>query len=82
MRQASSLHLQIGNLITNPHFPQRKSPRLQRYDYSQSGAYFVTICTHERYHLFGDIRDGTMLMNDAGKSQLNAGMLYRSIIPI
>ena len=32
--------------------PNRKSNRLQEYDYSQIGAYFVTICTKERKHLF------------------------------
>ena len=29
-------------------FPQRKHPRLKHYDYSTAGAYFVTICTHNR----------------------------------
>ena len=29
-------------------FPKRKHPRLASYDYSQPGAYFVTICTHNR----------------------------------
>ena len=28
--------------------PKRKSPRLKGYNYSQNGAYFVTICTYER----------------------------------
>ncbi len=35
--------------------PKRKSIRLKDYDYSQNGAYFVTICTHNRECLFGDI---------------------------
>lgn len=47
--------------------PQRKSPRLPEYDYAQSGAYFVTICTHQRTHLFGHIRDGVMHQNDLGE---------------
>jgi REP element-mobilizing transposase RayT len=47
-------------------YRQRKSPRLQGYDYSQSGAYFVTICTHNRAHLFGEITEGAMMLNDAG----------------
>ena len=34
-----------------PH-PRRNSLRLQTYDYSQPGAYFVTIVTHERRLLF------------------------------
>ena len=49
-------------------YPQRKSPRLQGYDYSQSGAYFVTICTAGRAHLFGEIVDGEMVLNDYGRT--------------
>lgn len=45
---------------------QRKSPRLQSYDYSQSGAYFVTICTHQREMLFGTINDQQMHPNHYG----------------
>jgi putative transposase len=48
-------------------FPKRKSPRLQGYDYSQSGAYFVTICTYQRAHLFGDIREDAMHLNPIGE---------------
>lgn len=32
--------------------PQRKHVRLRDYDYGQNGAYFVTICTQDRCHLF------------------------------
>ena len=32
--------------------PKRKRIRLPDYDYSQNGAYFVTICTHQLQHLF------------------------------
>ncbi len=35
--------------------PKRKSIRLKDYDYSQNGAYFVTICTQNRECLFGEI---------------------------
>jgi REP element-mobilizing transposase RayT len=45
----------------------RRSIRLKEYDYSQSGAYFVTICTHNKECLFGEIVDGKMILNDAGK---------------
>ena len=38
-----------------PPLPRRKTIRLQNYDYSQSGAYFVTICTAQRETLFGKI---------------------------
>jgi REP element-mobilizing transposase RayT len=47
--------------------PQRKSPRLGGYDYSQTGVYFVTICTHKRRHLFGNIVDGQMMLSTLGQ---------------
>ena len=34
---------------------QRKSLRLKDYDYSQNGAYFITICTKDRKPLFGAV---------------------------
>ncbi|HLJ68426.1 MAG TPA: transposase [Chloroflexota bacterium] len=46
----------------------RPSLRLETYDYTQPGAYFVTICTLARVCLFGDIRDGVMHHNDAGRT--------------
>lgn len=46
-------------------FYNRKSPRLEGYDYAQSGGYFVTICTHNRQHLFGDIRADTLTLSSA-----------------
>jgi REP element-mobilizing transposase RayT len=45
----------------------RRSIRLGGYDYAQAGAYFVTICTHDRACLFGDVVDGVMCLNDAGR---------------
>lgn len=45
----------------------RKSLRLQGYDYSSPGAYFVTICTYKRACLFGDIINEEMNENMAGK---------------
>ncbi|BBA35117.1 uncharacterized protein sS8_3174 [Methylocaldum marinum] len=45
----------------------RRSIRLQGYDYSQAGAYFVTLCTHNRECLFGEIVNGEMRLNDAGQ---------------
>jgi len=44
----------------------RRSSRLQGYDYSQAGAYFVTICTHARRSFFGFISDSEMRMSDMG----------------
>ena len=37
--------------------PVRKDIRLENYDYSSNGAYFVTICTHRREYLFWNIYD-------------------------
>jgi REP element-mobilizing transposase RayT len=38
--------------------PKRKSNRIQGYDYSQDGAYFITICTKDHAELFGKIAVG------------------------
>ena len=51
----------------DPAIHHRRSIRLQGYDYSQAGAYFVTICTQNRECLFGEIVDGEMRLNDVGK---------------
>ena len=40
--------------------------RLPGYDYAQTGAYFVTICTNNRECLFGEIVAGEMRLNPAG----------------
>lgn len=45
----------------------RRSIRLPGYDYARAGAYFVTICAQNRECLFGDITDGEMRPNDAGR---------------
>ncbi len=50
----------------NPGMHHRKSIRLTNYDYSQNGLYFITICTHQRLPLFGEIVDGVMNLNRAG----------------
>jgi len=51
----------------NPEIHHRRSIRLRGYDYSRAGAYFITICTQNRECLFGEISDGVMVLNDAGK---------------
>ncbi len=45
----------------------RRSIRLRGYDYSQNGAYFITICTQNRECLFGEIVGGEMRLNVAGE---------------
>jgi REP element-mobilizing transposase RayT len=52
----------------NHDLPQhRHSIRLKTYDYSQVGAYFITICAHHHVCLFGEISNGIMQLNNAGK---------------
>jgi REP element-mobilizing transposase RayT len=51
----------------NPEIHHRRSIRLKGYDYSQEGLYFITICTHNRKCLFGEITDGKMILNEIGK---------------
>lgn len=51
----------------DPNKHHRRSIRLKGYDYSQAGAYFITICCHDRVCLFGDIVEDQMVWNDAGQ---------------
>jgi REP element-mobilizing transposase RayT len=53
--------------MNSDNHPFRKSLRLPNYDYSQAGAYFVTICTADKISLFGDIVEGEMQLNELGK---------------
>jgi putative transposase len=46
---------------------RRHSIRLQGYDYTQPGAYFVTICAYQRELLFGEIGNQVMRANAAGE---------------
>ena len=51
-------------MVFVPH--NRQSIRLQWYDYSFNGIYFITICTNHRKHYFGDIVDHKMHSSNAG----------------
>ncbi len=48
-----------------PH--RRNSMRMQGYDYTQPGAYFVTICTQERIPYFGQVIGKKMHLSPAGQ---------------
>jgi len=41
-----------------------KSIRLQNWDYSWNGEYFITICTKNRKNYFGDITNGKMQLSE------------------
>jgi putative transposase len=67
----------------HPRKSVRRSIRRRGYDYSQEGAYFITICTHGREDLFGGIVDGKMRLNGNGvivrDEWLRSGRIRREI---
>ncbi len=42
------------------------SARLAGWDYSRPGSYFITICTKNREHFFGEIKNHEMYLNEIG----------------
>jgi putative transposase len=54
-------------MVSNPGFHFRRSIRLPDYDYTQSGAYFITICVQDRICRFGEIVNGKVLLNVIGE---------------
>ena len=46
--------------------PRRKNPRLENYDYSTPGAYFVTVCAEGRIRLFGGVENGIVRLSPFG----------------
>ena len=46
----------------------RRLVRLRGYDYTQAGAYFVTICAHNQVGMFGDVLHGEMRLNLYGQA--------------
>jgi len=49
------------------HSFRRKDIRIPEFDYSQPGAFFVTIVTKDRKTLFGQVNNGKMVLNNVGK---------------
>ncbi len=45
----------------------RRSVRLAGYDYAQTGAYFITVCTHRHRCIFGRIGNGRTHLNGSGR---------------
>ena len=54
-------------MTRNPDKHRRRSIRLKDFDYSQAGAYFVTICTYNKKCLFGKVISGEMQPNECGR---------------
>ncbi|GAA5521086.1 hypothetical protein Asal01_01019 [Fodinibius salicampi] len=63
----------------NPKKYNRRTTRLKGYDYSSLGRYFVTMCTHNRLCLFGEINDGNMVLNEWGQIARNQWLETESI---
>lgn len=43
------------------------SARAQWWDYGSNAPYFITICTKNREHFFGEIKDGKMVLSGIGR---------------
>ena len=54
------------NILNNNYFV-RKNPRLKNYDYASGGYYFITICTADKKHMFGEIVGDKIQLNEIGK---------------
>ena len=60
----------------------RKSIRLKDYDYTRPGAYFITLVTWQREHVFGEIGHGEMRLNEAGRLVQDAWIRMPAFYPI
>lgn len=56
----------IKTMPYDPDKHHRRSLRLKEYDYTQPGAYYITLCTKARQCLFGDVVKGEMRLNSLG----------------
>jgi putative transposase len=72
-----SLRREVGMVPPEGH--HRRSVRLKGYDYAQPGAYFVTICTHGRVCIFGDVVNGEMIVNECGQ-RVTEEWLYTGLL--
>ena len=53
--------------LFNPQIHHRRSLRLNGYDYSLAGLYFITICCHDKICRFGNVVNNEMVLNEYGK---------------
>jgi hypothetical protein len=56
-----------GKMKYDPSLLHRRSLRLQKYDYSLPGAYFVTMVAKDRINLFGEIIGEMMKLSVYGE---------------
>ncbi|HEY9639693.1 MAG TPA: transposase [Coleofasciculaceae cyanobacterium] len=63
----------------NPDKHYKRSLRLKGYDYSSPGAYFITICAHQRQCLFGAVMNGEMQLSEYGQIASNEWLRSQDI---
>ncbi len=66
----------------DPRLHHRRSIRLKGYDYTQPGAYFITLVTYRRECLFGEIEGETIRLNPLGEIVQQAWLRLPSYFPI
>jgi REP element-mobilizing transposase RayT len=61
-----------------------ESARLKGWDYSNTGLYYITICTYGMKKFFGEIVNGNVILSDAGKivdeEWLNNAVVRKNVI--
>lgn len=57
------------------------SARWREWNYGDEGAYFITICTKQREHYFGEIENGQMQLSEIGKTAQNEWLKSMDIRP-
>ncbi len=57
---------QHSGSMYDPEIHHRRSIRVKGYDYSQAGAYFITMCVRERECLLGEVVDGKVQPSGIG----------------
>mgnify|MGYP003295365518 CR=1 FL=1 len=60
-------------------FYEHKSHRLQNYNYSSNGSYFITICTKNKECLLGDITVADDTVSDLQTDNINDSIYHKSI---
>ncbi len=68
-------------MTDDPLLPRRKRLRLKGYDYSQAGAYFVTISTRASACIFGTVHRGIVCLNEAGRIAASSWIWLESQYP-
>jgi putative transposase len=58
-----------------------RSSRYRGYDYSLPGRYFITICTKNKIHYFGNIEKGNMILSETGLIARDSWMAIPSHFP-